>query len=1433
MLGNMDFDHATWVDAPTAATMLVNADIVWNPRANLWDLVANLTGGDNIWLRVEPFLTTAETVYLDSSDYTRAPKPRRFFKLYTMRSPLAFMYAGSPDQDDQVLAALDESGVFVANYRGDAHDSGSPSVGTTLFDFSPLPTDASHQEAGLLCVESIRQFNGGVLTNTPYLAGGSWLWRLPGTGEEAVLPRRVAVQLLPIPNANIGWTFVAGDLPQLSARYAVTVYDDYGDSTPVFVDVEVPDSTEGVGVSITWLAVRGARGYRVWGRTGDALRLLADLPANDTNFVDTGELVPDVTKPIPLTNTSGLARFENELGVGTGLEIVDIKYVETLGVTLLATSTGRIAYSYDLESWFGVNNPAVQLLSQRIVVKESHSFWCTAARAGTVVVSKEWGSSADVTNDPTLGDLMSIHHDAGTNTVVVAGKSQKLRVSQHELAVAVDPRCSLSQESVQPFGFNFGSYIIAVQLFTAEGDPLGRGGFASDDASSDEHIELTLWQEYADARVDHYRVFIYVGTDLLSIPFYMGSVKARNDGNSVMVRLLDRTLTADLVWSPDLTGLTIDTSAVVGDRIATIDISTDLRDTEVWVVVEVDGAVFSEVLFDEGGDTGTVLGIDYTLASDAILSWTLHLQTIEQSDSIYSHTADNNSYHEIGEYWKTIDTEVVGFTANHVSMHSPAGGESRWLVVGDNGFMAWASDPEAEWLPLTLHAPTVGSNDLYCATHAAIGGQTVTVVGGENKLLAATNNLFSQQMSSITGTGFASHIRDIRYVASERLFLGVGDESSMCVSSDGRSWATLSVPYITNFRKISFGSAQYAITIVGDYGTLITGSSLQTLLNRPNPLGSGNITTVLASASDDTVAFAGQAQSATLSNGLAGPWMEMDLTNDNSYEDNGIETTPLNSISCGVVVDSTNRQVLFGDNGYVYQAAAWAEFVHQRQDSTNIPLLTSDGIYSRYTDITCCAIDQATRTILVGLANGQIMKWDSALLRFLPTGATGFATVNGIAFGAGTWVAVSNDGKIVRSSNAGANWNKVTVPFLPYTFRRPTIETEDIGDQRIDFMSVSFGLGVFVAIGDEGDVCTSATAGATWLLRDSRMNGTKGKTTAYGGNTYLVGGEAGTVRTTFTGFDEAVMVCGGATTAGGAAVANTNLYDRVGDSWSSAGALLTARRNHGAAGFEDGTVMVMGGVDADDAPLASTERWLPHRGLWAPDLDMPYSKGYARAQTSTEGALIVTGSGPNPYNSALVYLPASVAPAPPTLTRGVGFLSPGDYYYRLSVSTVHGETLPTRPLRITLTESGGVILDWERVDNAVEYRIYGRSAAADESLAIIPGHLTSYNDLGVAAVSGGTIARVDGAADSWFEIDGELPLPREGHGFCKLNSEFMYSAGGYADWRAWRLLVNPYNFVMAASVATGNDPSANYVLTGYVDNGVQSTQDDNYITPNQ
>lgn len=1434
MTGDLEFDYSSWIDSPTAATMTSNADIVWNPWVNMWELVANFSGSEHRWLRVGPFLNTAEVVYLDDSSYERTPMPRRFFKLYTKRSPLSGLYFDvfEADQDDQVLALLDDQGVFVANYRNSVYDGGSSDVRTGRYDFSPLPEDALHQEAGLLCIESIRHFNGGVLANTPYLVGGSWLWRYPGYGEDDKPTRRVAVQLLPIPNGNIGWTYVAGDLPQLSARYAVTVYDDYGDSSPVFVDVEVPDSTEGVGVSITWLAVRGARGYRVWGRTGDdRLRLLADLPATDTNFVDTGEIVPDVTRPLPLINTSGLSRFENEGGAGTGLEIVDIKHVDTLGVTILATKTGRIAYSYDLESWFGVNNPSVQLLTQRIVVKESHSFWCTAARAGNLAVSKEWGSSADVTTDATLGDLTSIHHDANSNTVVVVGKSQKLLVSQHELALAADPYTSLFQMNGEPFGFNHGSYIIAIQLFTAEGGSLGRGGFASNYADDSCHIQLNLWQEFPDPRVDHYRVFMYLGTDMLSSPFYMGRVQAHPEG--IGVRLLDRTATPDLVWSPDLTGLTIDTSAVVGDRIARINIFTEERESEVWVTVEVDNLPYSDVLFSAGGDVGTVLGIDYTLASDDILSWELHLQSIVQTDSLYSHTTDNYSYHEIGEYWKTIDTEVAGFTANHVSMHAPAGGDPRWLVVGDNGFMAWASDPETEWLPLTLHAPTVGSNDLYCASHAAIGGQTVTVIGGENKMLGATNNLFSQQLSSITGTGFASNIRDIKYVASERLFLGVGDESSMCASSDGRSWITLSVPYITNFRKISFGAAQYAVTIVGDYGTLITGSSLQTLLNRPNPLGSGNITTVLASASDDTVVFAGQAQSVTMSNGLAGPWMEIELTNDNHYDDNGIETTPLNSISCGVVVNSTNKQVLFGDNGYVYQAAAWEGFGHQRQDSISVPLLTSDGIYSRYADITCCAIDQATRTILVGFANGQIMKWDSAMQRFTPTGATGFAIVNGITFGGGIWVAVSNDGKIVRSSNAGTSWSKITVPFLPYTFRRPTIETEDIGDQRIDFMAVSFGLDVFVAIGDEGDVCTSANAGVTWVLRESRMNGTKGKTTAYGGNTYLVGGEAGTVRTTFTGFDEAIMVCGGAITHNGPAVASTNLYDRVGDSWTSAGAMLTARRNHGAAGFEDGTVMVMGGVDADDNPLASTERWLPHRGLWAPDLDMPYAKGYARAQTSTEGALIVTGSGPNPYNSALVYLPASVAPAPPTLTQGVGFLTPGDYYYRLSVSTVHGETLPTRPLRITLTETAGVILDWERVDNAVEYRIYGRSAAADELLVIIPGHLTSYNDLGVAAVSGGTIARVDGAADSWFEIDGELPLPREGHGFCKLNSEFMYSAGGYADWRAWRLLVNPYNFVMAASVATGNDPSANYVLTGYVDNGVQSTQDDNYITPNQ
>jgi len=1430
--GSLDFDYAAWAEDPEAASLLVNVDLRWNPNARLWECIANFdAGGDHIWTRFDPMMTTAEGVFLDASAYTRDPMPRRFFNLYSALSPLWALYSGNPwDQDDEILVNLDARGVYVANYTNNPVYGLNQDVDTTLYPFNSFPTDAQHSEAGLLCIESVRQFTSGVLTNTIFLGGGSWLWRIAGQGDANNATRRVPVQLQAIPNANIGWTYVAGDLPEMSARYAVTVYDDYGDSAPVFVDVNVPDSTEGVGISLTWLAVPGARGYRVWGRQGAALKLLADLPPNDTNFVDDGTLVPDATKPIPNTNTSGLSLFENEGGAGTGLEIIDIKHVESLGVTVLATRTGRLAYSYDLQSWFGVNNPAVQLLAQRIIVRETHSFWCTAATGGNLAISKEWGSSADVITDPTLGDLTSIHYDANTNTAVVAGKSQKLQVSHHELEVAAGVDFNQTADStVEEFGFTFGDFYLVLQLCDANGEAIGRAGPGIGYAAGS-HIRLNYWVDYPDSRLDHFRVFLYEGLDLTAAPYYLGRIVVNFDSTS-QYRLFDRTISSDLVWCEDLTDLTIDTSEVAGDRIAIIDIATETRDDGLWVVVQVDGQPFSEARVADGGDVGEVLGVGYTVGGEG--AWTLYLQSIEQATGIQPFLVENNSYHEIGQYWKTIDTELTGFNANHVSMYESTSGDRRWLVVGDSGFMAWSSDPEAEWLPLTLHLPATGSTNLTCASHAIIGGQQVSVIGGEDKLLGVTNNLFSQQLSIINGTGFASHVRDVRYVPGDRLFLGVGDDSSMCVSTDGRSWVTLSVAYVTNFKKISFGTAQYAVTVVGDYGTLLTGSSVQTLLKRPNPMGSGNITTVLASASASTVLMAGQGQSITVSDGLSGPWTELTLSNDNSYEDTGIETTPLNGISCGVVINANDTQVLFGDNGYVYTLNAWADPTHRTQGVIAVPLLATDGLYSRYVDITCCAIDQATRTVLVGMANGTIMRWDTNALRFVATSPTGFAVVNGITFGAGVWVAVSNDGKIVRSSNAGKTWSKTTVTFLPYTFRRPTLDTADVGDQRIDFMSVTFGDGIFLAVGDEGDVCTSENAGVTWILRDSRMNGTKGNTTAYGGNTYLVGGDAGTVRTTFTGFDEAIMVCGGATTYNGASVASTNLYDRTGNSWSSAGDMLIARRNHGAAGFEDGTVMVMGGVDADDLPLASTERWLPHRGVWAADLDMPYAKGYARAQTSTEGAVIVTGSGPNPYNSALVYLPASVAPAPPLLTKGVGFLAAGDYWYRLSVSTVHGETLPTRPLRITLTETSGVILDWERVDNAVEYRIYGRTAAADELLAIIPGHLTSYNDLGVAAVSSGTIARVDGSADSWFEIDGELPLPREGHGFCKLNSEFMYSCGGYADWRAWRLLVNPYNFVMAASVATGNDPASNYVVPGYVDNGSASSQDDNYVTPNQ
>lgn len=122
----------------------------------------------------------------------------------------------------------------------------------------------------------------------------------------------------------------SGTLPAATYTYAVTAYNAQGETTESTAATITLSATGGVAVS--WTAVPGSLGYRVYGRSGATLGLLADV-GNLLTYTDTGSATPGATPPT--VNGTGtlqypciipLAGVDHPLWHPTGLTIMPSNY---------------------------------------------------------------------------------------------------------------------------------------------------------------------------------------------------------------------------------------------------------------------------------------------------------------------------------------------------------------------------------------------------------------------------------------------------------------------------------------------------------------------------------------------------------------------------------------------------------------------------------------------------------------------------------------------------------------------------------------------------------------------------------------------------------------------------------------------------------------------------------------------------------------------------------------------------------------------------------------------------------------------------------------------------------------------------------------------------------------------------------------------------
>jgi hypothetical protein len=114
----------------------------------------------------------------------------------------------------------------------------------------------------------------------------------------------------PLNNPDVSYSVVGSG--SVTYRYVVTAFNETGETDGTLVVVEnAPENLSAVYyVKLSWVGVDRAKGYRVYGRLQNYIGLLAELDADQTEFIDYGVLVPDLSKKPPQVNQTGRLNWE-------------------------------------------------------------------------------------------------------------------------------------------------------------------------------------------------------------------------------------------------------------------------------------------------------------------------------------------------------------------------------------------------------------------------------------------------------------------------------------------------------------------------------------------------------------------------------------------------------------------------------------------------------------------------------------------------------------------------------------------------------------------------------------------------------------------------------------------------------------------------------------------------------------------------------------------------------------------------------------------------------------------------------------------------------------------------------------------------------------------------------------------------------------------
>lgn len=126
--------------------------------------------------------------------------------------------------------------------------------------------------------------------------------------------------------------------------------------------------------------------------------------------------------------------------------------------------------------------------------------------------------------------------------------------------------------------------------------------------------------------------------------------------------------------------------------------------------------------------------------------------------------------------------------------------------------------------------------------------------------------------------------------------------------------------------------------------------------------------------------------------------------------------------------------------------------------------------------------------------------------------------------------------------------------------------------------------------------------------------------TATGTMTVARGNQSATLLTTGTNSGKVLI-------AGGNNISSAELYDPTAGTFSATGSMATARAYHAAILLGDGTVLMVGGFDANNAILAAVELYDPNSGTFAGTGGLQTPRAYDAAALLKDGSTVLVTGG--------------------------------------------------------------------------------------------------------------------------------------------------------------------------------------------------------------